>query len=95
MVLFVLKTYEANCEEVNVHLVSKKTITKLHEDFFQDPTPTDCITFPFAEDSLLGEIFICPEVAIEYANKYKKDPHQETSLYIVHALLHLLGFDDI
>lgn len=78
--------------QIIVHFVSKAEITKLHGDFFQDPTPTDCITFPFNEKDLLGEIFICPKVAIEYC---PEDPYKETSLYIVHALLHLLGYDDI
>lgn len=90
-------------DEVIIHLVDKKTISQLHADFFDDPTPTDCISFPMddSEDSedtgyvLLGEIFVCPEVAIEYVKENGGHPIQETSLYIIHGLLHLLGFDDI
>lgn len=59
--------------------------------FFQDPTPTDCITFPF-DQKFLGEIFVCPKVAKEYD---PKKPHLETTLYIIHGILHLLGFNDI
>lgn len=78
--------------ELIVHFVSKEEISDLHADFFGDPTPTDCITFPFRDPDLLGEIFICPKVAMEYT---PESPYEETSLYIVHAVLHLLGYDDI
>ena len=47
------------------------------------------------ELKILGEIFVCPKTAIEYAVQYKKNPYEEVTLYIVHGLLHLLGYDDI
>ncbi len=81
-------------EEVSVYFVSSKRIAKLHERFFQDPTPTDCISFPIDENHL-GEIFVCPAVAIDYAKKRRANPYRETALYIVHGLLHLIGYDDL
>jgi probable rRNA maturation factor len=82
--------------EIIINFVGKKTISKIHQKFFNDPSPTDCITFPidktFDEASLLGEIFICPKMALEYS---KKDPYIETILYLVHSILHLLGYNDI
>lgn len=88
------------CEEVSVHFVSKFRIGKLHRDFFDDPTPTDCISFPMDEDiesphRVLGEIFVCPEVAKEYSIKHNIDQHEEITLYIIHGLLHLMGYNDI
>lgn len=97
-----LLTHEGiTCDEVSVFLVTTKVICRLHEEFFNDKTPTDCISFPIDEigqdlsTSLLGEIFICPKTAINFAAKHQKDPYEETTLYIVHALLHLLGYDDM
>lgn len=87
-------------DEIVLHFVSKSEISSLHARYFQDPTPTDCITFPIDEPgelgtlenpSILGEIFVCPEVGAEYD---PNDPFGEISLYIVHGILHLLGFDD-
>lgn len=43
----------------------------------------------------LGEVFVCPEVAIEYAQQRGLDPYLETTLYLVHGILHLIGYDDI
>lgn len=88
--VFCLKKTSSN--ELIVHFVSKEEISVIHGDFFNDPTPTDCITFPFREANLLGEIFVCPQMGIEYS---PDEPYKETSLYIVHAILHLLGYDDI
>jgi len=87
-------------DEVSFHFVTKKEIASLHDTFFNDPTSTDCITFPVdsykaPRPRVLGEVFICPKVAIEYAQEHQTDPQQETLLYIVHGLLHLLGYDDI
>lgn len=78
--------------EVTVHLVSKKKITQLHKVYFNDPTPTDCITLPIRTPEILGDVFVCPEAAIECN---PEDPYIETTLYIVHSILHLLGYDDI
>ncbi len=83
-----------SCEEVAIYFITKKKIAQLHDQFFQDPTPTDCISFPLDQDHL-GEVFVCPAVAIEYAKKKKLDPYEETSLYTIHGLLHLLGYDDL
>lgn len=94
-------SYEAkNYDEVAIHFISTEEICKLHEQFFQDPSPTDCISFPMDLDDqdgyrVLGEVFICPQTAIDYATKHRTNPHAETTLYIVHGLLHLMGYDDI
>jgi probable rRNA maturation factor len=88
----VFKIKKTSSNEIIIHFVPKDEIAEIHGEFFDDPSPTDCITFPFRDDDLLGEIFVCPKVAIEYN---PEDPYTETSLYIVHAILHLLGYDDI
>jgi probable rRNA maturation factor len=94
LVLATLKFLKVPFDEVAIYFVTRKQISQIHGEFFQDPTPTDCITFPLDEKDL-GEIFVCPAVAIEYAKKRELDPHNETALYIIHGLLHILGFDDL
>jgi probable rRNA maturation factor len=90
-VVFFLQEKKVDCKELSVYLVGKRKIATLHGEHFNDPTPTDCITFPL-DDDFLGEIFICPKAALE-ANP--RQPYIETTLYIFHCLLHLLGYDDI
>jgi len=93
----VLSFKKIKCDEIILHFVTVERITELHGQFFNDPTPTDCITFPIAstdtqEDIILGEIFVSPKAATEYS---PQNPHWEIALYIVHGILHLLGYDDI
>lgn len=90
----VIQYKEASTEEIVLHFVTKERISELHEQFFNDPTPTDCITFPMdtEENGILGEVFVCPEVAKEYS---PESPYSEVSLYIIHGILHLLGYDDL
>lgn len=91
LVSFFLQEKKVGCKEVVVYFVGKKKISQLHQDHFQDPTPTDCITFPL-DQNFLGEIFVCPQAALDYNPQH---PYQETTLYVIHGLLHLLGYDDI
>lgn len=98
LVQAVLAAEKCRCDEVAIHFVSEKEICKLHKKFFDDPTPTDCISFPMKIGvgyRLLGDVFVCPKVAVTYAEKHEKDPYRELTLYVVHGLLHLIGYDDI
>lgn len=100
MVVSVLHKLRVHWDEVSIHFVTNRKLCQLHEEFFNDPSPTDCISFPIddagnSEYRVLGEVFVCPKTAIEYAKKNEKDPYVETTLYVVHGLLHLLGYDDI
>lgn len=100
IVRYVIAGENQLCDEVNIFFVNTPSICKLHEQFFQDPSPTDCISFPLDEEEdipyrILGEVFVCPETAIKYAEARKKNPYEETTLYIIHGLLHLMGYDDL
>lgn len=101
----VVKTFllekEIETDEVSIYFVTSSAISVIHKDFFQDPTPTDCISFPMDQNEengyrILGEIFVCPKAALDYLGpgSSEKDAYMETTLYLVHGLLHLLGFDD-
>ena len=49
---------------------------------------------PEATPRELGDIFICPKTALIYT---KDTPHlfwEELTFYLVHGLLHLLGYED-
>lgn len=81
--------------EMALHFIGKKRISKLHRDFFYDPSPTDCITFPYHDPEFLGEVFVCPEIALEFVETEGGDLEKEITLYVVHGFLHLIGCDDI
>ena len=79
-------------------------VQELHKQYFGDPKTTDCISFPMdsAQDAgyhVLGEIFVCPKTALDYVLKageeVNEDCYRELTLYLMHGLLHLIGYDDI
>jgi probable rRNA maturation factor len=91
-----------NYDEVGIHFVEKDEISRLHAQFFQDPSPTDCISFPIdnttssnGEFRLMGDVFVCPQVAVDYAAANQGNPYEEVTLYVIHGLLHLMGYNDI
>ncbi len=88
-------------DEISIWFVDESEICTLHKTYFDDSSPTDCITFPIDPPHLassdfhyLGEVFICPKVAIDQAKNFHSDPYTEISLYVIHGILHLLGYDD-
>ena len=82
------------CEKISIYFVAKRTMGELHTQFFQDPSPTDCMSFPL-NATHLGEVVICPAVALAYAKSKKMDPYREILLYLIHGILHLVGYDDL
>jgi probable rRNA maturation factor len=83
---------------VGLCFVEDEQIARLHQQFMNDPSVTDVITFPLEErDSgqLDGEIVISTETAVRQAPEHHLGPLEETHLYVIHGLLHLLGHDDL
>ncbi len=78
----------AELEEVEISLISDASIAAVHGEFFEDPTPTDVITFPH------GEILIGVETAAREAPRFGHEVERESLLYLIHGLLHLNGHDD-
>lgn len=96
-----LKYRKITCHEVSCYLVDSKTIKELHAEFFDDPTVTDTITFPVDRHDderidycVLGDMFVCPKVALDYTTEKGGKAYTELSLYIIHSFLHLTGLQD-
>ena len=86
---------------LNVIITESATMAEINERFVGHKGVTDVITFDLRVDAIgvpdecLGEIYICPDVALEYARKNGLDPSRELVLYAVHGMLHLQGEDDL
>ena len=74
--------------QFDVILVSDRRSAALHRRFMRIAGPTDVITFQH------GEIFISVETARRNARRFQTSTENEIRLYLIHGLLHLLGFDD-
>lgn len=100
VVLEFLSFANVHYDEVSVHFVDNETMCHLHAEYFDDPSPTDCISFPMDGEEemgyrVMGDIFVCPRTAIDYVKTAGGEVHEEVTLYVIHGLLHLIGFDDI
>lgn len=101
MVSFVLNSLNVKTDEIAFSFVTDKRMRQLHQDLFNDPAPTDCITCPLDPPGsvahphhVLGEAFICPKTALCYATAHQIDPLEEIERYIIHCILHLVGYED-
>lgn len=102
-VRYLLSSLKTTTDEIDIHFVTAQEISRVHEELFNDPTVTDCITIPcdapeeIGEDGkhCLGECFICPLAAIRYAaENYPGEEYKEVTRYVIHCLLHLVGYTD-
>lgn len=83
---------------VSFALVGDARMSKLHQQFMNDPSPTDVLTFELEHDSrgrcVQGEIVVCVPEAKRNARRIGTKPADELLLYCLHGLLHLTGMDD-
>jgi probable rRNA maturation factor len=82
--------------ELSLAFMTDAKLAALHDDFLDDPTTTDVITFEGRpEFGVAGEICVSADTAAAYALRHGRDLSEELTLYIVHGWLHLAGFDDL
>lgn len=101
IVLGVLQNESENAHWVSIHFLSDRAMRQHHHRFFQDSSSTDCMSFPLDEQSNegllrhLGDVFVCPLTALRYAKGSEELFWKELTLYIIHGILHLIGYDDV
>jgi probable rRNA maturation factor len=100
----VLKDCAPDNAEVDFHLLDPDRMAHLNEHYLQHDGPTDVITFTYLDNEMpavddeapiVGEIFVCPEVARSAASDHDTSVEEEIVLYLVHGVLHLSGLDDV
>ena len=77
-----------NLQSLEVSILNDKQIALVHEEFMNDSTPTDVITFDY------GEILVSAETALAQSKALKVSLEDEILLYIIHGMLHLGGYLD-
>ena len=92
-----LSSHKRNGCKLSIALVDDACMSELHQRYLDIPTSTDVLTFDLGEgsdDMVEGEIVVCVDTAIREAAVRNLPLSTETLLYIVHGVLHLLGYDD-
>ncbi|MDN5796577.1 MAG: rRNA maturation RNase YbeY [Intrasporangium sp.] len=87
-----------------ITLVDEAAMETLHMQWMDLPGPTDVMSFPMdelrpgadGEDAVegnLGDVVLCPTVAVRQAGEAGHAPIEELLLLTTHGILHLLGYD--
>ena len=81
--------------EITVCLVNNRLIKELNLNYLADYSATDVMAFDFAlKERLVADIVISTDAAVTNARRFKTSPNYELFLYVVHGMLHVLGYDD-
>jgi probable rRNA maturation factor len=82
---------------VSVTLLDRAAIARMNRTHLDHAGPTDVISFGFARvtesDPVVGDIYICPEVARANAHARRVSMREELIRLVVHGTLHILGYD--
>ena len=86
--------------EVTFCFINDRKIKKLNLKYLGKNRPTDVLAFDITadkglrRDKIFADIVISTDRAIVNARTFKAAPLYELYLYIIHGLLHILGYDD-
>lgn len=90
--------------ELSVVCVGPEEIAVLHEDYLDEPGPTDVMSFPMDElrpgapgeprpTGMLGDVVLCPQFAAGQAASAGHSLEHELRILLTHGILHVLGYD--
>lgn len=90
--------------DLGIIFVDEEPMAELHVKWMDEPGPTDVLSFPMDElrpgsdllpspEGVLGDIVLCPQVAIRQADTAGHPMMNEVLLLVTHGMLHLVGFD--
>jgi rRNA maturation RNase YbeY len=84
--------------DLAIQLVNAAKMARLNETHLRHSGSTDVITLDYSTANpplLAGEIFICVDEAVAQARRFRVTWQVELVRYVIHAVLHLKGHDDL
>ena len=98
---FVLSKMGEEEAEVSLVFTTDSHIKRLNRKYRKVNSETDVLAFSMREGRgehqkipILGDVVISTQTAEREAKRRKVSIQKEISLYLVHGILHLLGYDD-
>jgi rRNA maturation RNase YbeY len=93
----ICKRFRVNSAIINIVITDNRQIRSFNKKFHHRDAVTDCLSFDLsqpADKHKLFEIIVNAQKAKLEAKKRGHSSQAELALYITHALLHNLGFND-
>lgn len=99
LILKIIKNEKVTASgRINICFVDNRRIKEFNAKFHKTNSATDVLAFNLSDKNnpgvILADIMISTQTAVKQAIKYSTNPDYELSLYVVHGLLHILGFND-
>jgi len=94
---YISRNSERHIHDVDIAVVDSTEISACNKRYLGSIGPTDVISFDLAERPdrpLSAQLIVCGQVAVKEAAGRRHGVQRELMLYVVHGLLHLLGYDD-
>ena len=81
---------------ISLAVVADPAIHALNKQYLDHDYPTDVLSFVLEDsDELLeGEVVVSIDTAERQAKEYAWSAEEELILYVIHGMLHLVGYDD-
>jgi probable rRNA maturation factor len=81
---------------ISLAIVDDPTMHQLNREYLKHDYPTDVLSFVLDRDgsNLDGEIVVSADMAASRCPEFGWSAQDEITLYVVHGMLHLIGFDD-
>ena len=83
---------------INVCFTGDREIKVLNRRYLKINRPTDVLVFDMSAGGTGGicaDIIVSTDTALRNARIFKTLPIYEVCLYVVHGILHILGYDDL
>ena len=97
LVEFVAAAEGRGIDAVDVAIVDADEIASLNSRYLGKGEVTDVLSFDLSEagsHDISAQIIVCGDVAAEEGSSHGLSAEDELMLYIIHGLLHLMGYDD-
>jgi probable rRNA maturation factor len=97
LVAFVAAAEGVRIAEVDVAIVSAGQIASLNRRYLRRPGATDVLSFDMSasgQGGISAQLVVCGDLAASQGRLRNIPPQRELMLYIVHGLLHLMGYED-
>jgi len=97
LVEFVAAGEGAPVAEADIAFVDAAEMAALHRRHLGHAGPTDVLSFDLSDADrrgIVAQLVICGDIAAKEAAARGIPPRRELMLYIIHGLLHLMGYED-
>ncbi|MFH0839488.1 MAG: rRNA maturation RNase YbeY [Candidatus Omnitrophota bacterium] len=94
VVVSILRKSGVRTGELSIIFATDSEIRPLNKKYRQEDRPTDVLSFSLGEEGILGDIVISVERARAQAKAFGTSFKYEMELYIIHGVLHILGYGD-